>query len=50
MIFIVVPIFNTSKYLKCCLDSIRNQSYTEWKCFLINDGSTDASAGNLFKL
>jgi len=26
------------------LDSICNQSYTEWKCFLINDGSTDDSA------
>lgn len=40
---IIVPIYNAEKYLRECLDSIRNQTYKEWKCVLVNDGSTDSS-------
>lgn len=44
LISIIVPIFNTEKYLHQCLDSILSQSYENFECLLINDGSTDASA------
>ena len=44
LISIIVPIFNTEKYLHQCLDSISSQSYENFECLLINDGSTDASA------
>ena len=44
LISIIVPIFNTEKYLHQCLDSILSQSYGNFECLLINDGSTDASA------
>ena len=40
---IIVPIYNTSRYLKKCLDSIVNQSLKEIEIILINDGSTDGS-------
>lgn len=40
---IIVPIYNTSKYLKKCLDSIMNQSLNEIEIILVNDGSTDKS-------
>ena len=40
---IVVPIYNTAKYLEKCLDSIINQSYQNLEIILINDGSTDNS-------
>lgn len=44
MISIIVPIYNKSKYLKNLLDSIRNQSYEDFECWLIDDGSTDDSS------
>lgn len=40
---IVVPIFNVEKYLPKCLDSILNQSFTNFELILVNDGSTDNS-------
>lgn len=38
---IVIPVYNTEKFIKKCLDSIVNQSLKEIEIILINDGSTD---------
>lgn len=43
LISIIVPIYNTEKYLRDCLNSIINQSYENLDIILINDGSTDRS-------
>lgn len=40
---IIVPVYNAAKYLRECLDSICAQTYFEWKCVCVNDGSTDNS-------
>jgi len=40
---IIVPIYNAEKYLAETLDSILAQSYQDWVCLLVNDGSTDNS-------
>ncbi len=40
---IVIPIYNVENYLKECLDSIINQTYTNFQAILINDGSIDNS-------
>lgn len=42
-ISVIVPIYNTSKYLIRCVDSIRNQTYRNLEILLIDDGSTDYS-------
>ena len=44
LISIVVPIYNVENYLRMCLDSIQNQTYKNFECLLINDGSPDNSA------
>ncbi|WP_291026797.1 glycosyltransferase family A protein [Helicobacter sp.] len=43
MFYIIIPIYNVEQYLKKCLDSLLNQSYSKWVAVLINDGSTDSS-------
>ena len=43
LITIIIPIFNTSKFLDRCIMSVINQSYRNIEICLINDGSTDNS-------
>lgn len=43
LISIIVPIFNSEKYLERCIDSICSQTYSNLEIILINDGSIDDS-------
>lgn len=43
LVTVVVPIYNTAKYLDRCVNSLVNQTYQNVEILLINDGSTDAS-------
>lgn len=43
MITVIIPIYNVSKYLKNCLESVINQTYKNLEIICINDGSTDNS-------
>ena len=43
LLSVIVPIFNSKKYLEQCLYSIVNQTYKYLEIILINDGSTDNS-------
>ena len=40
---IIVPVYNTEKYLKKCLDSLVNQTLEDIEILIVNDGSTDNS-------
>jgi glycosyltransferase involved in cell wall biosynthesis len=42
-ITIIIPIYQAEKYLADLLDSIINQTFSSFKCLLINDGSSDRS-------
>lgn len=43
IISIIIPVYKVEKYLRECLDSILNQTYTDWEALLIDDGSPDNS-------
>lgn len=43
VISLIVPVYNAEEYLRECLDSVLAQTFTDWECILVDDGSTDAS-------
>ena len=42
-ISIIVPVYRAEKYLNACVDSILNQTYSDFELVLIEDGSPDQS-------
>lgn len=43
VISIIVPTYNTGQFLPTCLNQIVQQTFTDFECILIDDGSTDNS-------
>lgn len=41
MISIIIPIYNTEKYLEECLDSVKNQTFSDFECLCVDDGCID---------
>lgn len=42
-ISVIVPVYNTEKWLRRCIDSILAQTFSDFELLLIDDGSTDSS-------
>jgi len=42
-ISIIIPMYNVEKYLCRCLDSVLNQTFTQWQAICVDDGSPDNS-------
>lgn len=42
-ISVIVPVYNVEQYLPRCIDSILDQTFTDFELLLIDDGSTDKS-------
>ena len=40
-ISVIIPCYNQAQYLDETLVSVQNQTYTNWECIIVNDGSTD---------
>ena len=40
---VIIPVYNTEKYLRECVDSVRRQTLSNIEILLVNDGSTDGS-------
>lgn len=43
MISVIIPIYNTEKFLVKCIESVLGQTYKDLEVILVNDGSTDGS-------
>jgi glycosyltransferase involved in cell wall biosynthesis len=43
LVSVVMPVYNTEKYVGAAIDSILEQTFTAFECIVIDDGSTDGS-------
>ena len=43
IVSIVIPVYNSEKYIRRCLDSIVKQTVKNYKVIIVDDGSTDNS-------
>ena len=40
---IIIPVYNKSEYIETTLNSLKNQSFNQWECIIIDDNSSDSS-------
>ncbi|KAB2833143.1 MAG: glycosyltransferase family 2 protein, partial [Candidatus Dadabacteria bacterium] len=45
LVSVIVPYFNAERFLRETVESVLSQTYTEWELLLVDDGSSDGSAG-----
>src|SRR5215210_6468575 len=45
LVSVVVPTYNYGRFIGETLDSLRAQTYDEWECVVVDDGSTDDTEG-----
>ena len=43
LISVVIPAYNAEQFLDETLESVLSQTYENWECIIVNDGSTDST-------
>ncbi|HOY47101.1 MAG TPA: glycosyltransferase [Alphaproteobacteria bacterium] len=46
-ISVIIPVYNVERFLRRCLNSVLNQTFSNWEAICVNDGSPDNSAAIL---
>lgn len=41
MFSIIIPAYNASRYIARCIESVKGQTFTDFECIIVNDGSKD---------
>ena len=49
LVSIIIPSFNSEKFISECILSVQNQSYVNWEMIIVDDASTDASVDLITK-
>lgn len=49
LVDIVIPTYNRKELLKRAVQSVQNQSYKNWKLFIVDDGSTDGTTNSSYE-
>jgi glycosyltransferase involved in cell wall biosynthesis len=47
LVSVIMSVYNAEQWLKIAIDSIVNQTYTNWEFFIIDDASTDTTQKSL---
>ena len=47
MIDVVIPVYKRKQLLKRAVESVKNQSFSQWKIFVVDDGSQDGTAEDI---
>lgn len=43
IISVIIPVYNASRYISKCIESVQSQTYPNWQMILVDDGSKDNS-------
>ena len=49
MISVIIPVYNQVDFVDETLTSVNNQTFQDWECIIVNDGSTDLSEEKILK-